>query len=104
MSGNLLVSYSLINYLPNPKVQAAISVREVRKFMRLIQDVVRSRAKRDSATCQWICGMTMTKELLLDANKILGMGKMQYDLTRRKSASPGGVFTGIHARGSSRIN
>ena len=26
------------------------------------------------------------------------MGKLQYDLTRCKSASPDGVFTGLHVR------
>ena len=44
-----------------------------------------------------LCEVTMhdnDKIILLDVNRILGMGKVQYDLTRCKSARPDGVFTG----------
>ena len=65
-----------------------VSAREVRN---LIRDVVRSRVKRDNATCN-----DNNKRTLLGINRILGMGEMQYDVTQCKSASPGGVFTGCN--------
>ena len=64
-----------------------VSAREVSK---LIRDVMRSRAKRDYATCNG-----NIKRTLFGINRILGMREKQYDVTQCKSASPDGVFTGF---------